>query len=88
MPEQFASLQVHEFNALLNGYEQRRREREMECAYFVSWLLQPYASQEHPITPDIILAPLHPELQKDIVKDREDFFKTFGIAVPRKKEGT
>lgn len=77
---------MREFNALLAGYEQRRRDREFEWAYFVSWLLQPYASREHPITPDIILAPLRPELAVDPVRDRASFFKQFGIVPP--KEGT
>lgn len=78
-PDEFSGLQIHEFNAMVQGYLRRKREDDERQAYFICWQIQPQLSSESKLTPADILEPLYPDVKPDPEEDRAKLLKAFGM---------
>ena len=54
-PYEFEDLQIREFNAMVQGYLQRKRDNDVAQAYFTYWQLRPHLGKDTTLTPADIL---------------------------------
>lgn len=78
-PYEFEDLQIREFNAMVQGYLQRKRDNDAAQAYFTYWQLRPHLGKDTTLTPADILAPLYPDVKPDPEEDRAELLKAFGM---------
>lgn len=72
-------MQPREFYAMLDAYEQRRKDEDYRRAYFVSWIIRPHVKDAIP--PDDIYRPLYytqeeiQTMKEEKAKQDLEFFK-------------
>lgn len=74
LPHEFEELQPHEFEKLLDGYRSRKRESELQQAYFTAWIVNVQLTK--PISAQQILDPLwKAEENEKQTEDDEDYMR-------------
>lgn len=81
-PRNFERLQPHEFYALLEGYNWRKKDKENLFAYFASWIIN--TQLKEPIGPDILLKPLRENPEEKKRTDEEYMKERFNKILKKK----